>query len=178
MRAMDVAVSFRVWLGDGELLDENELETTLAERTEELRAREELEGAVVIRSSGNPDVVVEDALAALALNLCFGAVTELAADRSATYRYYASYGYFRLDPEGWQVRLSGDDVPTVHVHRPELQEGLLACGERIMRLLEHIGGQEAEGSLGVLRPRAEAARTALASAPTSWPGIDPATLES
>jgi hypothetical protein len=133
MRAMDVAVSFRVWLGDGELLDENELETTLAERTEELRAREELEGAVVIRSSGNPDVVVEDALAALALNLCFGAVTELAADRSATYRYYASYGYFRLDPEGWQVRLSGDDVPTVHVHRPELQEGLLACGERIMR---------------------------------------------
>jgi hypothetical protein len=175
MSALDVSVSFRIWLGDRDWLDEEELEAELASRVDELRAKDELEGGVVVRSTGNLDVVVEDALAALALNLCFEAAIELSADRSATYRYYAVYGYFRLDPEGWQVRLSGDHVPTVHVHRPELQEGLVACGERIVRLLERVGGDEAEGALAVLRPKAEAARQALAAAPQTFPGVDPAT---
>jgi hypothetical protein len=163
-----VNVRFRVWLGDDRWLSEEEAAAAL----EELRGAEEIEGALVI-SGGQEEVVIEDALFPLALNLCFGALPELVEERSATVSLYASYGYVRLDPEGWWLRISGDGLPTVRVRRPDAYDALLACGERIAALLQLVGGPDHDAEARQLEAEAEKARRALASARREW-GADPA----
>jgi hypothetical protein len=179
MNGHRVEISFKVFLGDDEWVDEATIRAEPAERTAalrtRLRAKEDLDGALVIRSPNQPDVVIEDALVPLTLNVCFHAVIELVVDRHVVIPYFDRSGYVRLDPEGWYVLLSGDDVPTVRLHRNALQQWLVACGERVIDLLRELGGTE--GWLSQLEPRAEDARRALESAPRVWPGVDPASLE-
>jgi hypothetical protein len=165
-------VTFRIRLAQDDWLDEAELD----HRREELRERSELEGGVVIRFDDEPEVRVLDALVPLGLNVCFGAACELARDRHVALRYYSWPGYFRIDPEGWWALVSGDGVPSVRVWRRELQDGLVACGDRITDFLRRLGGPEADDALELLAARAEEAHSCLADAPKAWPGTDPATI--
>lgn len=169
-------VTFTLRRSQDEWLDEGELEQALETRREELLGQGELEGAVVIHFDEEPEVKVEDALVPLALNVCFGAVCELAQDRNVALRYYSWPGYFRIDPEGWWVLLSGDGIPSVRVWRRELQEGLVACGDRIVEFIRRLGGSEADDALELLEARAEEAHRCRDEAVTAWPGTDPSTI--
>jgi hypothetical protein len=134
---------------------------------------DDLEGAVRIRPTADPEVRMEDALAPLAMWLCFNAVTELAADRPATVEAYSYHAETRLVPHGWWVEISGDLVPTVRMYRPALQEGLAACGERILGFFQRLGPPYDETATLLEEPRRRA-REALSGAQTTYPGPDPA----
>jgi hypothetical protein len=164
-------VSFGLALRDGRWLPESSLggELPLDEATDP----EDLEGAVIIAASGETEMRVEDALAPLAIWLCFNAVRELAADRPARVEAYSYHAETRLVPDGSWVEISGDVVPTVRVYRPALQEGLVACGERILAFFRRLGPPYDQHA-ALLEEPARLAREALAGAPTTYPGPDPA----
>jgi hypothetical protein len=169
-------VTFTIRMSQDEWLDEPELADALDRRRDEFLGQRELEGAVVIRFNDEPEVRVLDALVPLGLNVCFDAACELAQDRNVALRYYSWPGSFRIDPEGWWALISGDGVPSVRVWRRELQEGLVACGDRITDFLRRLGGSEADDALDLLVARAEETRGCLGDAPKAWPGTDPATI--
>jgi hypothetical protein len=165
---MSNTVRFRVRLTDGSWADEDELSETAAD----LRDEEVIDGALHVAVDGGDDVVVADDLGALAQNVCLGAVADLAAERSAAVRHYDKPGYFRLDPEGWFVRLSGDYVPEVVVPRVELVDSLLACAERIAAFMRLLGTRDAQAA--DLEERAARARAAVEAGVREWPGPPPA----
>jgi hypothetical protein len=106
---------------------------------------------------------VEDELRAVVQNICFRAVVELLAGRNFVYRYMGYYGYFRMDPEGREVVLSGDFVKTARLPLGATVRALYECGERFLEALREVGGEEnpfAE-EIAYYREFAESAKAAL-----------------
>jgi hypothetical protein len=157
-------VRFQIHVGDQQYVDEDEV----ASRLDEIRARDPVDGAVLI-TGGEEVLKVEDELGALAYRICAGGAIELANDRHAAIAYSDKPGYVRLDPEGWHVRISGDYLPEVVVERLPLVDGLLDCADRITALLRTAG----EGEEAVLEPRIAEARAAVAAGPRVWLGEPP-----
>jgi hypothetical protein len=156
-------VRFQIHLGHQEYVDED----AVASRLDEIRARDPIDGAVVI-AEGDEVAKIEDELGALAYRTCAEGAIELANDRHAAIAYFDKPGYVRLDPEGWFVRISGDYLPEIVVERLPFVDGLLDCAERIAAFLRIAGGEEA-----VLEPKIAEARSAVAAAPRVWLGEPP-----
>jgi hypothetical protein len=118
---------------------------------------------VVIAATGQPDLRVEDALAPLAIWLCFNAVSELAAGRPLQIEAYSYQAETRLVPDGDWVEISGDVLSTARVDRAALLESLLACGERILAFFRELGPPY-DQNVAALEGPAQRAREALAGA--------------
>lgn len=162
---MSVNVTFCVMIGDETCTTEEELMSNVEAYRSRLSAREPLEGQITISSSEEPEVLVEDELIPLARNLCFEAITEIAANEHVVIPYFSYYGYLRLDPEGDWVRISGDFVPSVVVPREELLVNLYGCGRRFIEFLRALGegGSDLSYPLEDLESKAERAEEALES---------------
>jgi hypothetical protein len=157
-----VEVAFALNVGDGRWLEEREL-ADLGPLREQLAARDELSGAIVIDTPGEAQARIEDALAPLALWLCADAVMELLDGKPATVEYYEYHGSVRLEPEDSRIRISGDFVPSLAANRVTLLQGLVACGERIAEFLRRVGEPHVR-NVELIAPRIEQARAALATA--------------
>jgi hypothetical protein len=159
---MSTHVRFRLRLPEDEWLDE----PGLTERLADLRDLDPLRGALIIAGAGK-EIAVNDDLGALAQNVCFDAAAQLAEERNVAVRHYDKPGYFRLDPEGWWVRLSGDYVEEIVVPRLALVDGLVECGERIAAFMRALGTRGVQ--VDDLEERARQARTAVAAGPGAPP---------
>jgi hypothetical protein len=157
-------VRFQIHLGNQQYVDEE----AAASRLDDVRARDPIDGAIVI-TGGEEVVKIEDELGALAYRVCAEGAIELANDRHAAIAYFDKPGYVRLDPEGWHVRISGDYLPEVVVERLPFVDGLLDCADRITALLREAD----QGAETVLEPRIAEARSAVAAGPREWPGEPP-----
>ncbi|MEA2244828.1 MAG: hypothetical protein QOD24_4384 [Solirubrobacteraceae bacterium] len=165
---MSTEVRFRVRLPDDEWLDEPDLTGRLAD----LRELDPIRGALIIGGEeAGTEIAVTDDLGALAQNVCFGAATQLAEDRNVAVPHYDKPGYFRLDPEGWWVRLSGNYVEEIVVPRLGLVDGLVGCGERIAAFMRALGTRGVQ--VDDLEEQARGARAAVAAGPREWPGAPP-----
>ncbi len=122
-----------------------------------------LNGTIIVRAPNVPDVRVEDEIEPAIQNICFLAIPTLLAKQHVVVRYFSHPGYFRLDPEGLKVLISGDNIPSVRVDYQEFVTALFACGERFVAFLRELVGETPEGMDRVqyLETYADAARQAL-----------------
>lgn len=157
---MTTTVTFCIQLGNEECLSEYDITADFESFREKLCEIEVLEGAIIINSSGNPEIRVEDELEAAIQNICFLSIPKLKAGEHVVVRYFSIYGYFRLDPEGDNVLISGDYVPSIRVLRNDLLLALYACGQRFVALLRQLraGDPLYEGNISHLEDQAESAR--------------------
>ena len=141
-------------------------ETRLGEEWEDLlpliRSQAVLEAAVVLKVPGQPEGRVQDELWALAENLCFRAVCELAKSEAGNFviKLTSTEDHVVLLPLANQLRIIGEDLEPITGPRAEMLPALFECGLRIYDLFIRLGeGQEA--FLERLRPLTEDARRAL-----------------
>ncbi len=133
-------------------------------------ADEERQGAMnsslIIRSPGAPEVRVADEIEGIVARVCFFTIPDLLANKHVVSRHLSYPGYFRLDPEGLKILVSGDYVPSVRVDYQELIPALAACGERFIAFLQRLIGDAADGvaRVKVMDEAADVARQALRDA--------------
>ncbi len=133
---MAVMVEFCVNLGNDTCVGEDRINADLGHYYLELAAVEErdgaIDGAVLIRVPGEPEVKVEDEFEAIVENLCSRAIPDLVAGRRVVVRYFQYCGYLRLDPEDQNMLISGDFVPKVRTNLRETALGFYECGQRFL----------------------------------------------
>ncbi|WP_020390852.1 hypothetical protein [Kribbella catacumbae] len=112
------------------------------------------------------DLRIEDELFAAVRSLCFEAVEVLATPgTSYTYRYLRSAAHLTLEAsrDGTLLSITGDEIDSITLSRPELLVALYACGLRYIGMLEagRADGQPVSAELSQLRPYLQRARAAL-----------------
>ncbi|WP_373527544.1 hypothetical protein [Nostoc sp.] len=142
-----VQVTFRLYIGSDIELDEEEIQSCLDHHRAAIRTRDLYEGAIIINSPNNPMVVIEDMVTALVHNFCFDAISDLIAQKNVTISYCDHYGYLRLDPESFYIRISGDDIPTIRLERRDLLPALYDCGQRFIQFLKDLKGDDKDEKL-------------------------------
>ncbi|MCF2150973.1 hypothetical protein IQ276_032020 [Desmonostoc muscorum LEGE 12446] len=127
-------------------IDENTLKIDFEKYREKLINNLDADGLIVISSLEEPDtrIQIQDELWAIVQNLCFIAILDLVAQKSAVVRIYNNYGYVRLDPEANQVRISGDGIPDVRIDRSDLIIALYDCGKRFIEFFRMLRGNDLE----------------------------------
>ena len=120
---------------------------------------------VVRVTKGDIEIAIEDSLDAIIANLCLGSIPDLIGERHVVMRYFLSYGYLRLDPEGDNQLVSGDFVPTVRLPRSELIPALFELGERYVEFFERLRppGGEYENLRVTLHEQLGRARAAMSA---------------
>lgn len=96
------------------------------------------EGQIIIFYQGNLSNSVEDEMPSLIKSLCFDSIESLLNDKNYVYTYFGQYGYLRLDPEGSQILVSGDDIEKTRYPLKLFVNELFRCGELFLQLLEKI----------------------------------------
>ncbi len=136
---MVITIEFCVSIGNDTCVEEDRIIAEPEHYYPQLAAVEErdgaLDGAIVIRALGEPEVKVEDEIVAIVHNLCIRAIPDLVAGRHVVVPYFQYYGYLRLDPEDQDVLISGDFVPKVRINLRETTLGLYECGQRFLAFL-------------------------------------------
>jgi hypothetical protein len=122
----EVTVRFFVQVGSADFAPE----PVPGDRPLPARSYRRVRGAIEIVSDDRPAAMAEDELVPLVSNLCFSAVSTVLSQRHAVVAFTDTYGYLRLDLEGARIRLSGDDLPDMHLAAASLLDGLIACGAR------------------------------------------------
>jgi hypothetical protein len=156
-------VTFCINLGGDACLSEAEIASEFHNLRATLLQTEVLEGGIIIRSSDATEVQIEDELEAAIQNVCFVSIPKLVAGEHVVVRYFSYYGYLRFDPEGDNVLISGDFVPTVRVLRAELIPALFHCGRRFVELYRRFAATDSshEANIRHLEAQAEIAQRAL-----------------
>jgi len=142
-------------------------EADFAAFDEIVAANEDDVGKLVLRRA-EVAFEIEDSLDATVANFCLGAIPDLVGRKHVVVRHFLSYGYLRLDPEASEMLISGDFVPKVRLPRAELIPALFGVGDRYVRFLERVRGNDAEyqGLIGGLREKRDLAAEAL----STWDG--------
>lgn len=146
---MPVTVTFCINTSSDACVSEDELATDLERHRVAILADEErhgvMNGALIVRAPGVPDVRIEDEIEYLVHQICFLAIPDLLANKHIVVRHFRYLGYVRLDPEAMQQLISGDDIPSARVTYHELVPALVACGERFILFLRRLNGGTPEG---------------------------------
>jgi hypothetical protein len=162
---MSTTVTFCIETFVGPCLEEDQLEQALEVQRERLLSRH-IDGYVILRADGQPEVRIEDELPATVQNLCFGAIGDLLADRPVTVSYYSMSGQFQLEPTDRGIRINGDMVPSAVFDQEALVPALYACGQRFVQYLR-LRASDDPGTVAViqhLQTQEAQARAALAAA--------------
>jgi len=174
---VSVTVAFCVSIASDACVDEDQITADFEHYRPKILADEErdgaLDGAVLIRVPGEPEVKVEDELEAIVENLCIRAIPDLVAGRHVVVRYFQYYGYLRLDPEDQNVLISGDFVPKVRISLRETTLGLYECGRRFLTFLLRYKESDPAyvASIQDMMREADEARKAIDTAETvGWGG--------
>jgi len=167
---MPVTITFCIDISSDACIDEDDFGADLERHRAAILADEDrhgaMNGAIIIRSPGLPDVRVVDEIEAAVASICFFAVPDLLANKHVVRPYFRYPGYFRLDPEGFEILVSGDYIPSVRVDYQQFIPALAACGERFISFLQHLIGDTADGAarVKVMDEAADVARQALRDA--------------
>lgn len=96
------------------------------------------EGKILIYFLNEFSNILEDEIPHLIKNLCFESLEKILEGHSYVYNYFSQYGYVRLDPEGTNILVSGDDITTVRYPLRLFAEELFRCGEMFLKVLEGV----------------------------------------
>jgi hypothetical protein len=134
-----MTVAFKVLVSTDDYISESDLEQNWDRYRDELRSLNNPDGLLLITAPGQAEgCLLADPLNSLVSDLCFQAVSQLAANEEAVLEFSASDVEVRLTPEGEDVVLTGNTIPTTRVTRKTLLPELVACGERYMALLHKL----------------------------------------
>jgi len=167
---MPTTVTFCINTSSDVCVSEDELATDLKRHRVAILADEErqgaMNGALIIRSPGASEIRVADEIEGTVARICFFTVPELLVNKHVVLRHFSYPGYFRLDPEGLKILVSGDYVPSVRVDYREFILALAACGERFIAFLRRLIGDTEDGAarVKVMDEAADVARQALRDA--------------
>lgn len=92
-------------------------------------------GAIVIRSTGQEDFLIQDELAPWIQNLCFRAISKLRDSDHVTINYFIRSGSVTLDKSDTTVRLAGTGNQSAVYPLKELAGLLIACGKRYLEVI-------------------------------------------
>lgn len=116
----------------GEERSEFDLAVPESSQAESLARMKWFEGAIVIKDTGGPDVVIEGALEAWVQNLCFDSVVRMLSGAPSRVTNFSGPGTILLEPEGDAVRLSGDRIAAARFEIRKLAPALVGCGVRFL----------------------------------------------
>src|SRR3954447_20241670 len=155
-------VTFHVDLPDGGVADEEQL---AGADDLGLAQRDYFEGGVTLVLEAGRTLEISDELEPWVQNLCLGAVPKLLKGEHVEILYFSKGGRLHLDPDGEEVRISGDRTSDLVVERDSLVRELLAAGERFLALMRDLkaGDERYMQVLDDLDAYGQAARAALAA---------------
>lgn len=163
---MSIKASFCVTVDYDLCLDETRLETYFKDNDSQLLDKDYLDGELILITSDQPELRIEDEFYPLIQNFCFAVIFSLAENKEVEILNFSYNGSVKFSPVGLETEISGEFVPTIRIATIELIQALYECGQRALKFFWQLQDQgfKVAATLEYLITYEEQARQAILQA--------------